>query len=72
MDNKLEATLKEVNSNKTTSTATNPRSDINEIQDSKPSGSKTNRSFGVRTSNIDHSDSDNDDYPLRASKLEDL
>ena len=72
MDNKLEAILKEVKSNKTTSTVTNPRSKNNEIQDSQPSGFKTNRSIGFRASNIEHSDSENDDYPLRASKLKDL
>ena len=75
MDNKLEAILKEVKSNKTTSTVTNPRSKINEIQNSQPSGFKTNRSIrsiGLRASNIEHSDSENDDYPLRASKMKDL
>ena len=36
MDSKLEAILKEVKSNKTTSTMTNPRSDIDEIQDLQP------------------------------------
>ena len=56
MDNKLEAILKEVKSNKTTSTATNPRSEINEIQDSLPSGSKTKRFIGVRVSIIENSD----------------
>ena len=72
MDNKLEAILKEVKSNKTASTTTNPRSDVIEIQDSQPSGSKTNKSIGVRASNIENSDSENDDYPLRASKMKDL
>ena len=72
MDNKLEAILKEVKSNKTTSTVTNPRSKINGIKDSQPSGFKTNRSIGFRASNIKHSDSENDDYPLRASKMKDL
>ena len=33
MDCKLEAVLKEVKSNKTASTAINPRSDLNEIQE---------------------------------------
>ena len=71
MDNKLEAILKEVKSNKTASTTTNPRSDVNE--DSQPSGSKTNRSIGVRAFIIENSDSENDDdYPLRASKMKDL
>ena len=72
MDNKLEAILKEVKSNKTASTMTNSRSDIIEIQDPQPSGSKTVRSMGVRASNSENSDSENDDYPLRASKLKDL
>ena len=71
MDNKLEAILKEVKSNKTASTATNPRSNVNEIQDSQPWGSKTNMSIGVLASNIENSDSENDDYPLRPSKMKD-
>ena len=41
MDSKLESILREVRSNKAVSTMTNPRSDINEIQDSQPSGFKT-------------------------------
>ena len=72
MDSKLEAILKEVKSNKTTSTMTNPRSDIDEIQDLQTSGSKTVRSMGVRASNNENSDSENDDHPLRASKMKDL
>ena len=71
MDNKFGAILNEVKSNKTASTATNPRSDVNEKQDSQASGSKTNRSIGVRAF-IENSDSENDDYPLRASKRKDL
>ena len=58
VDYKLEAILREVKSNKTTST--NPRSDVNEILDSQHSGSKTNRSIGVRASNIENSDSENE------------
>ena len=69
---RFEAILKEVKSNKPASTATNPRSDINEMQDSQPSGSKTNRFIGVRASNIESTDSENDDYPLEASKMKDL
>ena len=72
MDSKLEAILKEVKSNKTTSTMTNPRSDIDEIQDLQPSESITVRSMGVRASNNKNSDSENDDHPLRASKMKDL
>ena len=73
MDNKLEAILRrEVKSNKTTSTVTSPRSEINETQDPQQSGSKTNKSIGVGASNIENTDSENDDYPPRASKLKDL
>ena len=69
MNKKPEAVWKEVKSNKTASTTTNPRSDVNEIHNSQPSGSKTNRSIGVRASIIENTDSENDDYPLRASKM---
>ena len=72
MDRKLEAILREVRTNKTASTMTNPRSDFNEMQDSQPSGSKTARSIGVHASNNENSDSENDDFPLRASKMKDL
>ena len=51
---------------------TNPRSDFNEMQDSQPSGSKTAKSIGVHASNNENSDSENDDFPLRASKTKDL
>ena len=64
--------LKEIKSNKIASTVTNPRSEINENRDSQPSGSKTNRSLGVHASNNENSDSEIDDYPLRASKMNDL
>ena len=72
MDSKLEAILREVKSNKTASTMTNPRSDFNEIQDLQPSGSKTTQSIGVHASNNENPDSENDDFPLRASKMKDL
>ena len=72
MDSKLEAILKEIKCNKSASTATNPRSDVNEIQEPQPLGSRMNPSIGVRESNIENSDSENDDYPLRASKMKDL
>ena len=67
-DKNLETILKEVKSNKTTSTITNPGSDVNEILDSQPLGSKTNRSIVVQASNIENSDSENGDYPLRLQK----
>ena len=58
--------------NKSASIATNPRSDVNETLEPQPSGSRMNQSIGVRASNIENSDSENDDYPLRASKMKDL
>ena len=72
MENKLETILKEIKSNKSASTVTNPRSEINENRDPQPLGSKTNISIGVHASNNENSDSENDDYPLRASKMKDL
>ena len=72
MENKLEAILKEIKSNKSASTVTNPRSDINEMRENQPSGSKLSKSIGVHASNNENSDSENDDYPLRASKMKDL
>ena len=51
MENKFETILKEMKSNKSVSTVTNPRSETNGIRDSQPSGSKTNESIGVHASN---------------------
>ena len=72
MNNKLEAILKEIKSNQSASTVTNPRFDVNEIQDTQPSGSKIDKSRGVRASNNENPDSESDEYPLRASKMKDL
>ena len=72
MENELEMILKEIKSNKSASTVTNPGSENNKNRDSQPSGSKTNRSIGVHASNNENSDSENDDYALRASKMKDL
>ena len=72
MDNKFEVVLKEIKSSKSISTVTNPRSDVNEIQDSQPSGSKIILSTRVQASNNENLDSENDGFPLRASKMKDL
>ena len=73
MENKFDAILKEIRTTKTTSTITNPRSEINEMQNSQPSGSKSIRSNGVHASNIEKSDTENeDDHPLRASDMREL
>ena len=72
MENKLDAILKEIKSNKSVSMVTNPRSEENTIQNMQPSGSKTIGSIGVHASYNNNSDSENEDYPLRASKMRDL
>ena len=72
IDNKFEAILKEIKSNKSASTVTNPRSELNENQEPQASGSKTNKSIGVHASLNKNSDSENEDHPLRASKMKDL
>ena len=72
MENELEAILKEIKYNKSVSTVTNPRFNVNEIQEPQPSGSRIDPSTGVRASKNETSDSENDDYPLMASKMKDL
>ena len=55
------------------STITNPRSETNGTQNSQPSGSKSIRSRGVGPSNVENSDTeDEDDNPLRASEIHEL
>ena len=72
MEKKLDAILKEIKSNKSATTATNPRSEMDDIQNMQPSGSKTNRTIGVHASYNDNSEPENEDYPLQASKMRDL
>ena len=71
IDSKFEAILKEIKTNKNASTITNPRSETNETQNTQPSGSG-DRSIGVHASLNENSDSENEDHPLRASKMKDL
>ena len=73
MENKFDAILKEIRTNKTTSTITNPRSEVDRMQNSQPSGSKSIRSNGVHASNIENSDTeDEENHPLRASQMHEL
>ena len=72
MENKLDTILKEIKSNKSASTVTNPRSEVNEIQNMQPSGSKTNKSTEVHASYNENTDSEDEDYSLLASKMRDL
>ena len=73
MENKFDAILKEIRTNKTTLTIKNPRSEIDGIQNSQPLGSKSIRSNGVHESNIENSDTEDEDvHPLRASEMHEL
>ena len=72
MENKLDAILKKIKSNKSASTVTNPRSEMNEMQNMQPSGSKTNKSTGVHASYNENIGSEDEDYPLQASKMKDI
>ena len=72
LGNKLDAILKEIKSNKSSSTVTNPRYEMNDIQNMQSSGSKTNKSIGVHASYNENRDSENEDYLLQASKMRDL
>ena len=47
-------------------------SDISETQDPQPSGSKIDKSIGVRSFNNKNSYPEDDDYPLRVPKMKDL
>ena len=58
---------------KSASTITKPRTQTNGIQDSQLLGSKSNRSNGVRASNVENSDTeDEDDHFLRESEMYEL
>ena len=72
MENKLDATLKEIKSNRSHSTVTNPRSITNEIEDIQPTGSKSKESIGVHASNIENTESEDESNPVRASKMTEL
>ena len=72
MESKLETILKEIKSNKNAATVTNPRSENSETPNSQPSGSKTIKSIGAHASDNESSDTENDDYRLKATKMRDL
>ena len=72
MENKFEAVLKEIRTNKSVSTKTNPGSDLNGTQNSQPSGSINDKYIAVHASNSENSDTEDEDHPLRASELYEL
>ena len=72
MENKLDASLIEIKTNKSTSMTTNPISELNKIGDMQPAGSGGNRSMGVNASDNESLNSENEDIPLRASEMREL
>ena len=72
MENKLEAILKEIKSNKSASLATNSRSETNDVQNMQLSGSRLGQSNGVHASFDENSEPDNEGYPPQTSKIRDL
>ena len=65
----LQAILKEFKTNKSASTVTNRRCETIVIQNTQPSGSRIDKSIGVRASNIKSSDLENEEYFLRVSEM---
>ena len=72
MEKKLDTILKEIKSNRSHSTVTNPRSQVNGAEDMQPSGSRSKESIGVHASNIENCDPEDEDNPIRASKMTEL
>ena len=66
MENIIEAILTEIRTNKSASTITNPRYEINKNQNIQPSGSKKDRSTELHASNIKYSISEDKDQLLTA------
>ena len=72
MENKLDTILKQIKSNRSHSTVTNPRSQVNGAEDMRPSGSRSKEPIGVHASNIENSEPEDEDNPIRASKMTEL
>ena len=68
-ENKLDAILMEIKTNKSTSMVTNTRLQLNEIGSMQPSGSSCKKSMGVNASDNESLDSENEDIPLKASEM---
>ena len=72
MENKLDAILMAIKTSESTSMTTNPRSEMNEIENMQSSGSGGKRSMGVNASDNECLDSENEDIPLKASEMREL
>ena len=68
MEDKFDTILKEIGSNESVSVTTNPRTESNGIQSIQPSGSENNKSIAVRASDNENSESEDKNYPPKASK----
>ena len=72
MDSQIDSISKEIKSNKSASAVSNPRSEIYTIQNKQLSGSKIDKFIVVHPSYDKNSDSEDECYPLQASKMKDL
>ena len=68
IENNFEAIFKEIKSNKSASTKTNPRTATSKTQNTQPSESQSINSIGVRASNNEKSDTQDENYSLKASE----
>ena len=66
LENRLDAILMVIKTGKSSSMTTNLRSEMNEIGNIQPSGSGGKRSMGVKASDNERLDSENEDIPLKA------
>ena len=72
MENKVEVILREIRTDNSASTITNPRSEINRTQNTESTGSRNDRSIGVHAPNIENSDTEKEFHSLRASDMSEL
>ena len=72
MDNRLQTIQKDIRTNKIASTTTNTRSETLELQHFHSSELETDWSIRVRASNLENSDSENEDNSLRPSGMKNL
>ena len=68
MENKLDAIMMDIKTNKSTHMATNPRSELNEIENMQPLGSGGKKSMGVSAFDKESLDSENEDIPPMLQK----
>ena len=72
MENKLEANSKETRTNKVHLQKQIPGLQQTELRTHNLRGPKNDKSIGVHASNIENSDTEDEDHPLRASEMQEL